>query len=186
MGHSGGMQVTVGVLLKGIVGPHILPTYLSLIPGNHEVSGFFSLCFLPWCSALTQAQSNRTSWPWSETKSQNKSSFFISCSSQVFCLSDGKLTNTGSMSLGPQPHSQCVGLYPCMGQGTQRSLEVLQSCAFSTHSPLRNNRREGYSGSWSQSTCLGVLCEATICGVTLFMWSSDSDHLTLAKPFWGY
>jgi hypothetical protein len=91
-----GLEITGVVPLKRILGLWLPPVSLSLslLPGHLAC---FMTHSLSWCSASPQARKQWNNQPWNEiskTGSENKAFLFINLSSQVFCHSNRKLTNT--------------------------------------------------------------------------------------------
>jgi hypothetical protein len=91
-----------------------LPSY-SLLPALHRwvVSCATHFCHDVWC--YQRPQNKGTKKPWTETLSQNKSFLLLSCLSQIFCQSNGKLTNAVCVCV-------CVCVYKI---NTQRQLQRL-------------------------------------------------------------
>jgi hypothetical protein len=100
-----GFQFMRGVLSRGC-GTLVHASFI-LYPG-HDAISFTSSYAAPMMCCSPQSQSNVANWSWMgiyKTVRQNKPSFFINLS-QLFCYTNGNLTNTNILALSLFLHHQ--------------------------------------------------------------------------------
>lgn len=89
---------SLGHVLKVMFGSQPLLSFF-LLSRHHEVNSFLCHTLLPWCDPPHPTLKMGAKWLWaeiSETVTSNKSLFLISWLPEIFCHSDGKLTQAGS------------------------------------------------------------------------------------------